>query len=144
MELPTTDQNNIEEEPPNPMEPMKQVARSLFAVMPCGQGDTIVEVPESERGLNDQQNNMEGASVSDPSETASHSQNFKLESPSHDETESVCSVGNKEQALDEPTDKGAEKQEFPDDCAESINEKTHININSKPFQNTELLRSHLQ
>lgn len=63
-----------------------------------------------------------------------------FESPSHDETESVCSVGNKEQMLGKPTDKGAEKQEFPDYCAESINEKTHININSKPF---ELLRSHL-
>lgn len=45
--------------------------------------------------------------------------------------------------LEKPTDKGAEKQEFPDDCAESINEKTHIDINSKPFQNTEVLRSHL-
>lgn len=143
MELPTTDQNNIEEELPNPMEPMKQVAQSLFAVMPCGQVGTTVEVPEPERGLNDQQNNMEDASASDPCETSSHSQNFKFESPSYDETESVCSVGNKEQMLDKPTDKGAEKQELPDDCAESINEKTHININSKPFQNTELLRSHL-
>lgn len=84
MELPTTYQNNIEEEPPNPVEPMKQVARSLFAVMPWEQVGTIVEVPEPERGLNDQQNNMEGASVSDPCETASHSQNFKFESPSHD------------------------------------------------------------
>ncbi|PNF37875.1 hypothetical protein B7P43_G07407 [Cryptotermes secundus] len=76
MELPTTYQNNIEEEPPNPVEPMKQVARSLFAVTPCEQVGTIVEVPEPERGLNDQQNNMEGASVSDPCETGSHSQKF--------------------------------------------------------------------
>jgi hypothetical protein len=143
MELPTTDQNNIEEEPPNPMEPMKQVAHSLFAVVPCGQSGTIVEIPEPERGLHDQQNNMDRAS-SDSCETASHSQNVKFESPSDDETESVCSVGNREQMLDKPTDKGAEKQEFPDACAESINEKPHININNKPFQNTELLRSHLQ
>jgi hypothetical protein len=127
MELPTTYQKSIEEEETsNPMEPMKQVAQSLFAVMPCGQGGMIVEVPESKKGLNDQQNNMEGTSVSDPCETASHSQNFKFESPSHDEAQSFCSLGNKEQTLEKPTDKGAEKQEFPDDCAESINEKTHI------------------
>lgn len=112
---------------------MKQVARSLFAVTHRGHGGTIVEVPEPERGLNDQQNNMEDVSASGPYETSCHSLNFKFES----------AVGNKEQTLDKSTDNGAEKQEFPDDHADSVNVKTHISINSKASQNIELLRSHL-
>jgi hypothetical protein len=138
VELATTVQNKIEEEDLKAMESVKQVARPLFAVTPRGHGGTIVEDPEPERELNDQQNNMEGVSASGPYETAGHSLNFKFESPCPDEA-----VGNKEQTLDKSTDNGAEKQEFPDDHSDSINVKTHISINSKASQNTELLRSHL-
>jgi hypothetical protein len=144
VELPTTDWKNIEEEPSSLIEPVKQVAQSLFAVMPCGQGGMIVGVLEPERELNDKQNNMQGASISESYETAGgHCLNLKFESPSYDEAEPICSVGNKEQTLDKPTEKEAEKQECPDDCAESVNEEAHINPNSKSFRNTELLRSHL-
>jgi hypothetical protein len=137
LELLTTVQNNIEGESSNAMESVKRVAWSLFDVTPHGHGGTIAEVPEPERGLNDQQNNMEGVSVSGPYETGGHSINCKFESPQLHEA-----VGDKELALEKSTDNGAEKQEFPDDHADSINEKTQISINSKP-QNIELLRIRL-
>lgn len=134
-------QNNVEEEASNAIEPMKQVAQSLFAIMSCGQGGMIAEVPEPVGGLNNKENTMEGPSVSGLYETVGRSLNFKFQSPSLDEA--VCSVCNKDQTLDKSAESGAEKQIFPVDCVECINEKTHMNISSKPSQNTELLRSHL-
>jgi hypothetical protein len=130
---------NIEEqfkELSNTVEPMKQAAQLLVSVAPHKQSDMIMEVPETEKGLNDKQNNTEGVSISKPCEAACQSVSFNSESPSYDEAEQICSVGDKEQNLGKFDDEEAEKQECLDDCAEPVNEKTLTYVKSKSSTKT--------